>query len=332
MAVHSGSPCCRPLIQIGWFFWAGWTEIIVNLVARFRRSLPSRVVGLLEYVILVPGASVFGWMLLCVPLVPLFEWLEIGADFCAFFIFLMSIIVTSLVVWFAVVDYRRRAKAEVAVYQDRIEIVFGSRVRKIAFAEVASIRLLQSGSVMVCELVPEKDRPIRLPWDFAPYERIRDTLNRTMIPVLRAKVDKRLTAGTQIQLRESRLVAFCRFLDGTANVFAAVLLLLSFVYRHYGFLLTQRAIRAFKAGRRGLRGGLVVAHDGLVIRDGGSCQTVPWCNVMLKAFDDAGIVLRAQGGKTYSVSSLVKNYWPVASWIVPKVAPKTGSRLSRYHL
>ena len=296
----------------------------MSLVARFHRSLPARVEGLVEYVIIVPVVSVFGWVLLSLPFILLFEWLETEAGWPALFIFPIGILFTGFVIWFAVVDYRRRAKAEVAVYQDRIEIIFGSRIRKIAFAEVASVRLLQSGSVMACVLVPAEGRPIRLPWDFAPYEKIRDSLDRTLIPVLRAKIDERLLAGEQIQLLESRLVAFCRFLGGMAAAVAAILPLFSVVFRYYGLLLIRRAVKAFKLGRRGLRGGMVVAHNGLVSRTAGADQTIPWSSVVLKAFDDEGIVLCAQEDKIYSSSSLVDNYWPVTSWIVQKVAAETG--------
>ena len=294
----------------------------------FHRSGLSRNVEFLVCVIVTPLVAIF-MALFAVTLVALaatafgVPWERAWSECTLLFVVMTLVYALGMCVW-GYDDYRSKAELEVTVERDRVTVRRNSRERILLFENVVSIRLFPFGSELGCALIPRSGRALRLPAEIAPFYRVRDELNMTVVFQLLGRMDERLTRGEPVEARISTVGIIAMMLRAIGSwLLGATLLLNPLCFslgRHFlrqGRLLLQQSLT-------GIRGGVLLEDGGLRSPTWSTRPVIPWEAVQLVRIDSAGLTLRTDDGHWFSISAISNNYLPAMRLIKSRIRDRKG--------
>lgn len=281
----------------------------MNYPIRFYRSGGSKAAGFLAYLLVTPLAASFagllsGWIVFeGIKASGLTEsWATIGAWAVAIPIFVWGI-------FWAIRDYRRRAFAEVVVFEDRIEIQFGRTKTVASFQEVQDLRTIQNMDNFKYALIMESGEKIAIPHSFVPSEAFFPTIEANLFRFLAERTEKKLQAGEILWLRESRLFAYLRIFRGVFLLTFSPILEL----RHIPAIVTSR--RLIRHGWKGRHGGFGISKKGAFEIGSGTSIPIPWQTLSIESSDLDGIRLRTATGEVLAASPHAEGFMSALSFL-----------------
>ena len=286
-----------------------------SLPATFGRTGGSKAAGCLVYMVSTPFVAIFLALFLTLP-IQLALRAGVISDETAKYIVLFVFIVSGLATLMWVIrDYRRRADFKVIIGWDRIVVQLGSRGDELPFPEVKSIRLVPAGLDLACVLVRQRGRSLRLSPEVAPFSLVRDALDETLIPELVLRLDRRLAAGERVTIRDGLLRSTLVIAGGLLRALTSVIMMVNPLGIPLAIVRFQYGILMMRQGWLGTRGGFVLDNRGLHPRSDGDSEPIPWDQLERIQADAVGLVLGSAGGRTFGVSALAEDHWPVLRWI-----------------
>lgn len=287
---------------------------------RFQRSGGSKALGCLMYLVAAPVAACLVAILVGLPLFGIAYWLGASDDTTAALCLGSCCISIPIALWWCFHDWRRRAAAEVALHDDRLEVATGGKRVEVYYGEVQAIRLEHQGGDLACVLNSDSGETLRLPTEIAPFSEVQDTLLERLIPVLQERLEEELEEGGTVAIREGTVRAWLRIFHGVFRIMLVPLLILSirFALRAGDVFRLGRSL--IRQGARGRRGGFEITPDGVKFPDALEPRTVPWIEITLTTLDEDGIVLTTTLDETASASPMAENWWPASLWLAEKLA------------
>lgn len=287
--------------------------------ARYQRAGSSKIVGCLVYLVVAPFVALSLALFLAVPLMYALEALGLSRDRASVpFLVLLPLIGVGVAVW-GYRDFRRRAALEVVIDRDRVTMGIDSRRTVLRFEDVASIRLVPTRIDFACVLVPRSGRVLRLPPEIAPFARVREPLEVTLINEMVRRLDERVSRGEAVTLR----IPLARILVTMSRGFGALLIsvfLLANPWRiPMGLLVMRHAIAVIRQSWLGIRGGVVIDREGLRHFSDAPATPTSWDRLERIRSDPIGLVLRSTDGRVFALSSLTDDFWPALRWINARV-------------
>jgi hypothetical protein len=298
--------------------------------ARYQRAGSSKIVGCLVYLVVAPFVALFLALFLAVPIMYALEALGLSRDRAsAPFLVLLPLIGVGVAVW-GYRDYRRRAALEVVIDRDRVTIGIDSRRTVLRFEDVVSIRLVPTSQWVssqpasrtadfTCVLVPRSGRVLRLPPEIAPFVLVREALEVTLIPELVRRLDERIARGEPVALRIPSARLLVTMSRAFGDLLLSVLLLGNPLRIPMGILLARHAIMVIRQSWLGIRGGLVIEHEGLRRFLDAPATPTSWDRLERIRSDPIGLMLRSTEGQVFALSSLTDDFWPALRWINARV-------------
>ncbi len=286
----------------------------VTIPATFQRPATSKALGIVEYIIIVPIATLFLTVIGSLLIQLVLHGFGLRGETAVVVVLLTFLTAFFGVTWFAVTDYRRRACAVLEVHHDHLVLGSADRRQVIPFGEVTSIDLVWTRVGMACVLHGRAGQVVELPKQIAPYWRVKEALEVTLIPHLAQTVTGRLAGGEVICLRDSRVESLLRIMRGIANLAVAIGATIAFHSGLAGRLFRKGRLRIGQ-GKRGLRGGFCLRSEGVCPTNGPIENQIAWSEIAEIRRDDSGITVEQAGGRRLSVSSLSDNFWPIALWM-----------------
>jgi hypothetical protein len=269
--------------------------------------------------VVAPFVALFLALFLAVPIMYALEAIGLSRDRAsAPFLVLLPLIGVGVAAW-AYRDYRRRAALEVVIDRDRVTIGVDSRQTVLRFEDVASIRLVPTRADFACVLVPRSGRVLRLPPEIAPFSRVREPLEATLIPEMVRRLDERIARGEAVTLRTPS----ARILVTMSRAFGALLMSLLLLVRPWmlpmGILVVRHAMMVIRQSWLGIRGGIVIGREGLQRSSDASATPTPWDHLERIRSDPIGLVLRSTAGQLFTLSALTDDFWPALRWINARI-------------
>jgi hypothetical protein len=286
-----------------------------------RRPGSSKIVGCLVYLVVAPFVALSLALFVAVPLMLVLESLGLSRDSAtAPFLVLLPLFGVGVAVW-GYRDYRRRAALAVVIDRDQVTIEVDGRRTVVRFEDVVSIRLAPARLDFTCALVTS-GRVVRLPPEVAPFAKVREPLDLTLIPELVRRLDQRIARGEAVTIRASaaRLaVAMCRAFGALV---LGVLSLANPWWFLMGILVVRHATVVLRQSWLGLRGGLIIERGGLRHPSDASPIPTPWDRLERVRSDPIGLVLRSTEGQVFALPPLADDFWPALRWINARLKRK----------
>lgn len=281
----------------------------------FRRAGESKIVGFLVYLVVVPILSVtigvmlgglFYWIGMSLGLPEKVAGLSFSVAFVTSFIGLLL---------FAISDFKRRAFAEVVIFQDRLFVSNNGVKSEIRFEDISAVKFFRDGRALGCELALADGTCVRFPSDVASFFAVRRASDETYIEFLRSRADYSLKNGSILEWVTEPNAALRQKLTGILLIVWACTLALTIKFYHY-------APKAYRLGkfyyRSGRSKGFKIRDEGLIDNENPT-QCIHWRELNLKSDLADGILIGSTGGLTFAASALTSNAWPLWKLIEHRV-------------
>lgn len=225
------------------------------------------------------------------------------------FYFLLPL-VTVVISWFAIVDYRRRCQSRLDVLQDSFVLSSRFRCFSLSHEEIIGVQITSVRGRLNCVLELRDGKRFPIPGDVAVFDELRPALEPSLIPHLSELLQRRLESGERIPIAFNRLRAFLMMARGLVGWVVGI----AFVYLVPLFPLipgvkasTSQIVRGWRAFR----------HRAELSNTGVTYRGRLYATTSIESIHETGANahIRFEQGDSIVLPILASNYLASVAWL-----------------